>query len=220
MEGHKFKDGNIRLACVLLKAVLEKRYILAGANSCKSSDSNVYYTYREREAAKDAEDRRRETEEIEELKTQIFANPAFKDPGAEFQRLMRERERQFLPAGKLREQEAAAAAKHQQLLLQQQQLQQQQQQQLALQQQLQREREQRERTASPGRLSASPDDRGASPADSYNGGGGEEEDSRDSTMSPTMVPMPPTAAPPAILSQPVTVTGTVPYGTAMAPVLV
>jgi len=54
---------------------------------------------REREAAKDAEDRRKEMDEVEELKKQCFSNPAFKDPNAEFQRQLRERERQFLPPG-------------------------------------------------------------------------------------------------------------------------
>jgi hypothetical protein len=165
-----------------------------------------FVLFREREAAKDAEDRRREAEEIEELKSQIFANPALKDPHTEFQRQLRERERQFLPPAKLRaqEQEAAAAAVRQQQLRQQQQ---------QLHEREQREREQRERTASPGRGAApsmSPDDRGASPADSYNGGGG-EEDSRDGTSSPDMVPLPPPVAvpaQPALLSQPVTVTGT------------
>jgi hypothetical protein len=166
-----------------------------------------FVLFREREAAKDAEDRRREAEEIEELKSQIFANPGLKDPHTEFQRQLRERERQFLPPAKLRaqEQEAAAAAVRQQQLRQQQQQQ--------LHEREQREREQRERTASPGRGAApsmSPDDRGASPADSYNGGGG-EEDSRDGTSSPDMVPLPPPVAvpaQPALLSQPVTVTGT------------
>lgn len=52
---------------------------------------------REREAAKDAEDRKRELDEISELKSQIFSDPKLSDPGAEFQRRLQEREQQFLP---------------------------------------------------------------------------------------------------------------------------
>jgi len=52
---------------------------------------------REREAAKDSEDRRRELDEIEELKSAIFSDPKLSDPTAEFQRRLQERERQFLP---------------------------------------------------------------------------------------------------------------------------
>lgn len=63
---------------------------------------HIFNYYREREAAKDAEDRRKEMDEVEELKKQCFSNPAYKDPNAEFQRQMRERERQFLPPGERR----------------------------------------------------------------------------------------------------------------------
>merc|ERR1719352_1162400 len=52
---------------------------------------------REREAAKDSEDRRRELDEIEELKSAIFSDPKLSDPATEFQRRLQERERQFLP---------------------------------------------------------------------------------------------------------------------------
>lgn len=54
---------------------------------------------REREAAKDADDRTREEEEVEELKKQIFSNASVKDPDAEFAKRLRERENQFLPPG-------------------------------------------------------------------------------------------------------------------------
>jgi len=54
---------------------------------------------REREAAKDADDRAREAEEVEELKKQIFSNASVKDPDAEFAKRLRERENQFLPPG-------------------------------------------------------------------------------------------------------------------------
>jgi hypothetical protein len=139
---------------------------------------------------------------------------------------MRERERQFMPAGKLlREQEkavaAAAAAKQQQ--------------QLAAAQQQQREREEREqqqrRAAARERTPPSPppkrpppsnspsddDDRRApSPADSYNGDGGGGDDSRDggASASPdislppsSMQPVAAVPTPPLMGSQPVTVTG-------------
>lgn len=52
---------------------------------------------REREAAKDAEDRKRELDEISELKSQIFSDPKLSDPAQEFQRRLQEREQQFLP---------------------------------------------------------------------------------------------------------------------------
>jgi len=52
---------------------------------------------REREAGKDGEDRRRELDEIEELKAAIFSDPKLSDPASEFQRRLQERERQFLP---------------------------------------------------------------------------------------------------------------------------
>jgi len=52
---------------------------------------------REREAGKDSEDRRRELDEIEELKSEIFSDPKLADPASEFQRRLQERERQFLP---------------------------------------------------------------------------------------------------------------------------
>lgn len=44
-------------------------------------------------------------DEVEELKKQVFSNPSLKDPNAEFQRQLRERDRQFLPPGE-REREA------------------------------------------------------------------------------------------------------------------
>jgi RNA-binding protein 25 len=77
---------------------------------------------REREAEKDAEDRKRELDEISELKSQIFSDPKLADPATEFQRRLQEREQQFLPdsarlpAGTVRvskaalKQQAAAAA--------------------------------------------------------------------------------------------------------------
>jgi len=52
---------------------------------------------REREAEKDAEDRKRELDEISELKSQIFSDPKLSDPASEFQRRLQEREAQFLP---------------------------------------------------------------------------------------------------------------------------
>lgn len=52
---------------------------------------------REREAAKDAEDRKRELDEIEELKSAIYADPGQVDPAQEFQRRLQEREKEFLP---------------------------------------------------------------------------------------------------------------------------
>jgi len=54
---------------------------------------------REREKTKDEEDRRKEVEEMEALKAQIYADPSNKDPGAEFQRQVQERERQYLSHG-------------------------------------------------------------------------------------------------------------------------
>ncbi len=57
------------------------------------------WIYREREAAKDAEDRLREQEELEELKNKIYSNPTVKDPDAEYQRRVREHEQEFLPPG-------------------------------------------------------------------------------------------------------------------------
>jgi len=54
---------------------------------------------RERERTKDDEDRRKETEEMEALKAQIYADPSNKDPGAEFQRQLQERERQYVSHG-------------------------------------------------------------------------------------------------------------------------
>jgi len=52
---------------------------------------------RERESQKDAEDRKKELDEIEELKSTIYADPGLSDPAQEFQRRLQERERQFLP---------------------------------------------------------------------------------------------------------------------------
>ena len=52
---------------------------------------------RERESLKDAEDRKKELDEIEELKSAIYADPGLSDPATEFQRRLQERERQFLP---------------------------------------------------------------------------------------------------------------------------
>jgi len=52
---------------------------------------------REREAGKDGEDRRRELDEIEELKAAIYSDPKLSDPATEFQRRLQERERMFLP---------------------------------------------------------------------------------------------------------------------------
>ena len=52
---------------------------------------------RERESLKDAEDRKKELDEIEELKSAIYSDPALSDPAQEFQRRLQERERQFLP---------------------------------------------------------------------------------------------------------------------------
>jgi len=52
---------------------------------------------REREAEKDAEDRKRELDEISELKSQIFSDPKLADPASEFQKRLQEREQQFLP---------------------------------------------------------------------------------------------------------------------------
>jgi len=52
---------------------------------------------REREAEKDAEDRKRELDEISELKSQIFSDPKLSDPASEFQKRLQEREQQFLP---------------------------------------------------------------------------------------------------------------------------
>lgn len=54
-------------------------------------------TERERESLKDAEDRKKELDEIEELKSAIYSDPALSDPAQEFQRRLQERERQFLP---------------------------------------------------------------------------------------------------------------------------
>jgi len=64
---------------------------------------------REREAAKDAEDRKRESDEVDELKEKIFSNPTVKDPSAEFEKRLKERERQYLPKGKNAAAVAAAA---------------------------------------------------------------------------------------------------------------
>lgn len=59
---------------------------------------------REREAAKDLEDRRKEEEELAELKDKIYSNPTVKDPESEYQRRVREKEQEFLPPGvKLKE---------------------------------------------------------------------------------------------------------------------
>merc|ERR1711936_51743 len=52
---------------------------------------------REREAGKDGEDRKRELDEISELKSQIFSDPKLADPASEFQKRLQEREQQFLP---------------------------------------------------------------------------------------------------------------------------
>lgn len=52
---------------------------------------------REREATKDSEDRRKELDEISQLKSQIFNDPKLADPATEFQRRLQEREQQFLP---------------------------------------------------------------------------------------------------------------------------
>merc|ERR1719166_66280 len=54
-------------------------------------------TERERESMKDAEDRRKELDEIEELKSTIYSDPKLSDPALEFQRRLQEREREFLP---------------------------------------------------------------------------------------------------------------------------
>ena len=53
--------------------------------------------FREKEAAKDTEDRKKELDEIDELKSAIYADPKLADPAEEFQRRLQERERQFLP---------------------------------------------------------------------------------------------------------------------------
>ena len=52
---------------------------------------------REKEASKDSEDRKKELDEIDELKSAIFSDPKLSDPAQEFQRRLQERERQFLP---------------------------------------------------------------------------------------------------------------------------
>eukprot|EP00088_Acartia_fossae_P022445 TRINITY_DN23646_c0_g1_i1.p1 TRINITY_DN23646_c0_g1~~TRINITY_DN23646_c0_g1_i1.p1 ORF type:complete len:312 (-),score=155.05 TRINITY_DN23646_c0_g1_i1:992-1927(-) len=54
---------------------------------------------REREAAKDAEDRRREQDELEELRENIYSDITVKNPAAEYQKRVREREQEFLPPG-------------------------------------------------------------------------------------------------------------------------
>lgn len=66
----------------------------------------IFLFCREREAAKDGEDRRKETEEIEEIKKQIFSNPALKDPNAEFQKRLKEREKQFKSTSSKKAEEA------------------------------------------------------------------------------------------------------------------
>ena len=53
--------------------------------------------FREKEAAKDTEDRKKELDEIDELKSAIYSDPKLADPAEEFQRRLQERERQFLP---------------------------------------------------------------------------------------------------------------------------
>ena len=68
---------------------------LYGNHSCFTH----LWIFREREAAKDAEDRLREQEELEELKNKIYSNPTVKDPDAEYQRRVREHEQEFLPPG-------------------------------------------------------------------------------------------------------------------------
>ena len=63
----------------------------------------IQYSYilnlRERESAKDADDRLREQEELDELKAKIYSNPTVKDPDAEYQKRVREMEAEFLPPG-------------------------------------------------------------------------------------------------------------------------
>ena len=65
---------------------------------------------REREAAKDTEDRKKELDEIEELKSAIYADPKLTDPAEEFQRRLQERERQFLPGARERERRSRSHA--------------------------------------------------------------------------------------------------------------
>ena len=56
--------------------------------------------FREKEASKDTEDRKKELDEIDELKSAIYSDPKLSDPAQEFQRRLQERERQFLPGAK------------------------------------------------------------------------------------------------------------------------
>ena len=65
---------------------------------------------RERESLKDAEDRRKELDEIEELKSAIYSDPKLSDPALEFQRRLQERERQFLPGKERRGSSASQPA--------------------------------------------------------------------------------------------------------------
>lgn len=66
-------------------------------------------TERERESVKDAEDRRKELDEIEELKSTIYSDPRLADPATEFQRRLQERERQFLPGRDRRRSDSSQA---------------------------------------------------------------------------------------------------------------
>lgn len=67
---------------------------------------------REKEAAKDTEDRKKELDEIEELKSAIYADPKLSDPAEEFQRRLQERERQFLPGARQRTEDRARSRSH------------------------------------------------------------------------------------------------------------
>ena len=66
------------------------------------SGSYFFLTFREKESTKDTEDRKKELDEIDELKSAIYSDPKLSDPAEEFQRRLQERERQFLP-GQARE---------------------------------------------------------------------------------------------------------------------
>ena len=54
-----------------------------------SSKITLFSSARERESLKDAEDRKKELDEIEELKSAIYSDPALSDPAQEFQRTVR-----------------------------------------------------------------------------------------------------------------------------------
>ena len=60
----------------------------------------LFSFFREKEASKDTEDRKKELDEIDELKSAIYSDPKLSDPAQEFQRRLQERERQFLPGAK------------------------------------------------------------------------------------------------------------------------